>query len=237
MNTSTENPPPLPIIPPELRRDIPFGNLLEMLLKHPAHLIRGLHDGGAKIGARPIVLLSLTAILLLAAYGLVIGAFTGGPQLLAAPLKFSLGTLLSTLICLPSLFIFTCLTGANVTLRGLVGVLAAVLSLTALLLIGFAPVAWVFSQSTESVVFMGTLHLVFWLVAIGFGLRLLTLLLHTLGIAGKTHLRLWTLIFILVNLQMSTALRPLIGTSTTLLPQEKKFFLAHWLQNLDPATH
>ncbi len=138
MNTPAATQPPLPNLPPELQRHTPFGTLLEMLLKYPAHLIRGLHEG---TGARPIVLLSLTAILSLAAYGLVIGAFTGGQQLLAAPLKFSLGTLVSTLI------------------------------------------------------------------------------------------------FILVNLQMSTALRPLIGTSQQLFPQEKKFFLAHWLENIHAPAH
>jgi hypothetical protein len=31
---------------------------------------------------------------------------------------------------------------------------------------------------------------------------------------------------------MTTALRPLIGTSKTFLPTEKKFFLAHWGDNL-----
>jgi len=39
------------------------------------------------------------------------------------------------------------------------------------LLIGFAPVAWLFSQSTESLLLMGALHLVFWLIATYFGLR------------------------------------------------------------------
>jgi hypothetical protein len=29
-------------------------------------------------------------------------------------------------------------------------------------------------------------------------------------------------------LQMTTALRPLVGTSTTFFPAEKKFFIAHW---------
>jgi hypothetical protein len=31
---------------------------------------------------------------------------------------------------------------------------------------------------------------------------------------------------------MMTALRPLIGTSDTLLPQQKKFFIAHWVDCL-----
>jgi hypothetical protein len=36
------------------------------------------------------------------------------------------------------------------------------------------------------------------------------------------------IIFVLVMLQMSAALRPLLGTSENFLPQQKKFFLSHW---------
>jgi hypothetical protein len=32
----------------------------------------------------------------------------------------------------------------------------------------------------------------------------------------------------LVALQMSTALRPLLGRADTFLPTEKQFFLTHW---------
>jgi hypothetical protein len=35
-------------------------------------------------------------------------------------------------------------------------------------------------------------------------------------------------IFLLVAMQMTTALRPIIGTSENFLPKEKKFFLVHW---------
>jgi hypothetical protein len=31
---------------------------------------------------------------------------------------------------------------------------------------------------------------------------------------------------------MMTALRPLIGKSDTFFPQEKKFFIAHWIDSL-----
>jgi hypothetical protein len=37
---------------------------------------------------------------------------------------------------------------------------------------------------------------------------------------------------VLVMLQMTTAVRPLVGTSDTFLPKEKKFFLAHWLDSI-----
>ena len=45
-------------------------------------------------------------------------------------------------------------------------------------------------------------------------------------------LRTWVIIFVLVVLQMSAALRPLLGTSENFLPQQKKFFLSHWIQCL-----
>ena len=33
-------------------------------------------------------------------------------------------------------------------------------------------------------------------------------------------------------LQMGTALRPLVGTSERLLPDERRFFLVHWFETL-----
>ena len=45
----------------------------------------------------------------------------------------------------------------------------------------------------------------------------------------------WVVIFLLVCLQMTTALRPILGTSTTFFPAEKKFFLGHWGECLSQA--
>jgi hypothetical protein len=160
-------------------------------------------------------------------YGLVVGTFSGGDQLLAAPVKIAGGLLLSAVICLPSLYIFSCLSGARARLSEVCGLLVAFLALMTILLIGFAPVAWVFSQSTASVAAMGALHLLFWLIATGFGLRLLSRGFHHFG-ARDGLMRVWTVIFLLVALQMTTALRPLVGTAPTLLPATKQFFVAHW---------
>jgi hypothetical protein len=77
-------------------------------------------------------------------YGLIVGSFSGGQQIWAAPLKIATGMLVSGLICLPSLYIFSCLSGSPVRLVQAFGVLAGLPALSAILLIGFAPVAWVF---------------------------------------------------------------------------------------------
>jgi hypothetical protein len=176
-----------------------------------------------------VVLLSLI-------YGVVVGTFSNGTQLWAAPAKIAGGLLVSALICLPSLYIFTCLSGSQARLAEICGLLAGMLLLTSILLIGFAPVAWLFSQSTDSVAWMGTLHLAFWFIATLFGLRFLDHAFTDSQARAKAGLNTWMLIFVLVVLQMTTALRPIVGTASTFLPREKKFFLAYWGECLKPVV-
>ena len=243
-DSAPAHPPTPPALPPTRFAFVPMpagsgpGAALGALLKRPGSLIYQLHQprSGPLLGA----LLAAT-LACLGLYGLVIGSFSGGVQWWAAPAKLVGGTLLSAVICLPSLYIFTCLSGAEVRLRPLCGVLLATLCLNALLLTGFAPVAWVFSQSTDSVAFMGTLHLFFWFVSMLFALRLLSAQMDFVGSAEPGYLRLWFFIFLLVCLQMSTALRPFVGRSNTFLPTEKRFFLSHWGSSLSeepkPTPH
>jgi hypothetical protein len=241
MNTPTDpsNPQPTPGSgnPPtaaaSLAHDASLGTILDTLLKRPLVLIHTLCDSKP---SRHWLLLALVALPAFALYGLFVGSFSGGTQILAASAKVGGGALLSALICFPSLYIFACLTGAEVSLRSLAGMLFAMLTLTGLLLLGFAPVAWVFSQSTDSVAFIGTLHLLFWTVGIWFGLRLFRHMANVLRITERAHLHVWVAVFVLVCLQMTTALRPIIGTSDHWLPKEKKFFIAHWIENLSSGA-
>jgi hypothetical protein len=204
-------------------------SVIESLLKHPGRIIHELQHERA--GAVSLWLL-LFALMGMALYGVVVGTLSGGQQLWLAPAKLSLGTFFAMLICLPSLYIFSCLDGVEAPIRTIAGALFAAVCLNALLLIGFAPVGWIFSQSTDSVVLMGVLHLLFWAVGVVFALRLLRAVAGLLGTGGARHLRVWGGIFVLVCLQMTSALRPIIGTAETVLPREKKFFVAHWIDSL-----
>ena len=182
------NPPPLPSKQSKL-----FGNnfvfepmpdpenpisLLENLLKFPGRVVHELHQTRAAILTAWLLIFGIVGV---AIYGIVVGAQSGGAQLWIAPAKLGLGTLLSVLICLPSLYIFACLGGIDAQLRSVCGALFAAVCLSSILLIGFAPVAWIFSQSTDSIVFMGTLHLLFWVIGIRFGLRLIDAMARFLG--------------------------------------------------------
>lgn len=233
--TTPETTPPAPLPPPPDERFLlkplegpahPFA-VVEALLKHPGRILHELRGHRATAIGVALFLVTLPS---LAVYGVVAGSLTGGAQLFLAPAKILLGSVLCALICLPSLFIFLCLGGADAKLRTVAGELLAAVSLTALLLIGFAPVAWVFSQSTDSVALMAVLHLVFWAISLGFGLRLIG------RSSGSRTSRVWIAIYVVVCLQMITALRPVVGSSPTFLPTEKKFFLAHMVETLAPKT-
>jgi hypothetical protein len=223
--------PPSPDPPPEEREPI-TGPLsaIEAILRQPRRVLYHLRQLG--VGRLLAGMLGCVVCGSLV-YGLVVGSFSGGVQWWAAPLKVAIGLMLSAGICLPSLYIFACLGGSPARLVEIAGLVAGLLLLMTVLLVGFAPVAWVFAQSTESLVAMGALHFAFWFIATTFALRFLQAGLR--GREGRLGggIRVWTAIFVLVMLQMTTALRPILGTAETLLPTEKRFFVVHWLQCLD----
>lgn len=198
---------------------------VEALLRQPRRVMYQLRQPGAGRLVGSMLFVGLLCSLI---YGVVVGSFSMGTQLWAAPLKIAGGLLVCAVICLPSLYIFTCLSGSRAGLGEICGLLAGLVMLMTLLLLGFAPVAWLFSQSTSSVVWMGALHLLFWFIATVFGLRFLQGGFSHSQPRSAAGLNTWAIIFMLVMLQMTTALRPLVGKSTNFFPAEKKFFVSHW---------
>lgn len=225
-------------VAPPLSGELPLGSkaeeresirnpvtAIEAILRQPRRVMYQLRQPGAGglLGAMLLVVVVCSLI-----YGVVVGAFSMGTQLWAAPVKVAGGLLVATIICLPSLYIFTCLSGAQARLSEVCGLVLGLLMLMTILLIGFAPVAWLFSQSTNSAVSMGVLHLLFWFVATVFGLRFLGHAFSHAQARSRAGLNTWIVIFVLVVVQMTTALRPLVGTAKTFFPTEKKFFVSHW---------
>lgn len=203
----------------------------ETILRQPRRVMFHLFQPGETHLRRALLIIS---ILLVMVYGLVMGTFSGGQQYWAVPLKVAAGLLASAAICLPSLYIFSCLSGAHARLADVWGLLTGLLALMAILLTGFAPVALVFSTSTTSVAFMGFLHLMFWIIAVYFGVTFLKAGFGHLRANSDSGVNTWVFIFLLVMLQMTCMLRPLIGSSPDLVQfGEKKFFLVHWMQSMD----
>lgn len=249
-----ENTPANPSVPPPITnppqdpRRLPLGDnpedrqpidgfisVIESILRQPRRIMHQVRQQNPGMLILKLLLLAIACALI---YGLVVGTFSLKDQLWAAPLKIALGLLLAGFICMPSLYIFSALSGSQARLVEIIGLLAGLLGLSTLLLIGFAPVAWIFSQSTQYVPAMGAMHLAFWFISTCFGLRFLHGGFRHLGLKSTAGLKVWMIIFVLVSLQMTTALRPLIGTSDKFLPAltEKKFFLQHWADCMKSPT-
>ena len=209
---------------------VSVSSVTDALLKRPARIAHELLQGHSSRVRITLLGISVAGLLL---YGVVMGCFSAGPQLWAVPLKVLAGVLLSTVICLPSLYIFTALAGGRLTLGDVWGLLLASMALTALLLAGFAPVAWLFSQSTGTAVWMGWLHLLLWVAALGFGYRLLRSSIECTGGRLSRVLRIWAVVFLAVLFQMSTVLRPLVGPFEPLQVGAKRFFIQHWVECMD----
>lgn len=220
--------PDVPSVEPPLLENPDLKSLFEALLRRPLVLIHHLsiNPRGATL---KFALLTLGSLLL---FGFVLGCFAKHDQLWAAPLKVTIGLLISAIICFPSLCIFTTLAGARLGITQLAACLAGALALAGLLLLGFAPAVWIFAESTDSLGFMGFLALGSWFVAFTFAVRLLKAAVLATGGTQTTPLIIWSVIFLLVSLQMTTSLRPILGRSDKLLTQEKRFFLEHWAQQV-----
>lgn len=111
---------------------------IDAILRHPRRVMFQLQQPEAGKLIAVMLFVSIVSSLI---YGVVVGTFSGGQQLWIAPAKIAIGLMISSLICLPSLYIFTCLSGSQARLAEVCGLLAGMLMTMTILLIGFAPVA------------------------------------------------------------------------------------------------
>jgi len=226
--------PPLGSAPEEREPITNLISAIEAILRQPRRVMLQLRHPGS---GRLIGMMLFGVLVCSLIYGVVLGSFSMGDQLGAAPVKMAAGLLITGVICLPSLYIFACISGSRAGFGEICGLVAGLMMLMTLLLVGFAPVAWLFSQSTESIAWMGALHLAFWFIATCFGLKFLAQGFSYSQARSNAGLAIWIVIFGLVAVQMTTALRPFLGKANSFLPENKQFFLAHWSECLrTPGT-
>ena len=209
-------------------------DLFEALLRRPRDLAR-VFDGPAFRGILT-KLLGIASVSLLV-FGFVLGCFSRHEQLWLAPLKVLLGMLFAALICYPSLYVFSTLAGARFSPKSLLLCLTGSLALGGMLLLGLAPALWIFVESTSSFGFIGFLALLAWIVAMFFSLRFIKHCADASGKVSSGPVLVWSGLFLLVTLQLSTTLRPLLGRSDKWIQvEEKRFFLEHWMNTAGEST-
>lgn len=199
-----------------------LGDLNE-LLKQPVALIRRTHRGGAA----PVRLL-LGGLVCFALYGLAAGSLEGGASLALAAFKVPLIIIVTFLLCLPSLYVFGAMSGADWTGRRLLTVLSGFTATLGLMMVALLPISWLFSVSSRYLASAVWIHFFLWVLALAFGWRFLRVALRESGAQGGLFP--WLVLFLFVSLQVATVLRPVLiwdEGRTALFTEGKMFFLEH----------
>ena len=200
---------------------VPTGILgaFDELLKRPdAALSRA--DEGSSIGNSWRLLGG--AVLLWAVYGAGAGFFQGGSQIAVAALKAGLIVASGLALCVPSLYVLASLAGADLSPRRFLAIVTGFAGTLGLLLLALLPVGWLFSLSSNYLASAVWLHLLLWIVAIGFAARFLATALRR----SELVVALWVVLFSSVCFQVTTLMRPVLWrpVGTSLFDANTKLF-------------
>jgi len=140
---------------------------------------------------------------------------------------------MALLLCLPSLYVFSALSGARWSKQRLLATISGFAATLGLLLAALLPIAWLFSVSSRYLASAVWIHVLMWGISLLFGWRFLGRALHESGAGGGMFV--WLLLFALVSLQVATFVRPVLwrGADEPLFQQGKMFFLEHFDRVVD----
>lgn len=224
--------PPPPPAAPAPAPSLPIPDLL----KTPERLAQTIALGrGLREHAQHYLLSALAGY---GAFGLSVGLFGGTTAGVMAMGKVPLVALAAFALCMPSLYVFSCIGGTALSAAQLAVIGMACLAMTALLLAALAPVVWLFAMSTSAPGFMVVLALAAWAIGMLFTSRFVGHLRRVAPLRQTGGIRVWLLLLTLTAMQMITTLRPILqepraGWRTP----EKKFFVAHFLSCFDTQPH
>jgi len=191
-----------PLSAPQVPHPRTLAGVFNELLTRPLAFLDRTRNGGE---VSPLRLLAASA-LCYALYGAAAGFFQGGDQILVAALKAPLIIFFTLLLCLPSLYVFSAVAGAEWTRRNFTVLLAGFAATLALVLLALLPINWLFSTSSRQLGGAAFFQFVLWLLALGLAWRFLR---HGLLASGaRGGLIVWLLLFCVVSLQAATFLRP-----------------------------
>ena len=226
--TPSITPPPAPPhrIQPEAT------NIVSALLRNPRRISETIAE--RKQLLRSSGLLLAAGLACHAVFGIAIGLFGGWSIAAMDAVKMPLVALCSLLLCFPSLYVFTCVAGSPLSLSQAFVLGCSCLAMVGLILVGLAPVAWLFSVSTANLSFVTLLTFLIWLVAIGFAGRYVNKLSAHPLFERQTGINVWFLILMVVTLQMTTCMRPMLSSSEKgWWTAEKQFFLSHFASTFE----
>jgi len=190
--------------------------VIEEILRNRYHFFAEIRDHVDISGKLRSLLIS--SIAFLALYGAVMGSSHSVLQALSSAVKLPLLFLATLAVCAPTLYFLNVLYGSPQTLKQSVTLILTAITVTAVLLVAFAPIILFFILTTAHYQFFKLLNVTVFsisgILGVSFltqGMRLLAAEAHDTERARRRLMRMWVLVYAFVGSQMAWTLRPFVG--------------------------
>jgi hypothetical protein len=188
---------------------------------------------------KKIISLLICSSLFFAIYGAIIGSSSTGLQIVSSAIKLPALYLLTLIICLPALYFFEVLLGANCSFGQYLALLLASMSMISVMLFGFAPITLFFRLSVNDYQFFKLLNVGIFaltgLIGVSFFYRGMLFLNNqdSSKTKGRTDIvQAWLVLYGFVGSQMGWTLRPFFGDAEQpfqlFRKLESNFYLHIW---------
>ncbi|NJM98687.1 MAG: actin-binding WH2 domain-containing protein [Phormidesmis sp. RL_2_1] len=165
-----------------------------------------------------IVSLLIASSFFLAVYGAIIGAYSGGLQIISSAIKLPALYLIALIICLPTLYFFDILFGSQLGFKQYLTMALTSVSVISVLLFSFAPVVLFFLISVQGYDFFLLLNVLIMAITGAVGIRLFYQGMREI-VGPETNdqtlrhrlLKGWVILYGLVGSQLGWTLRPFFG--------------------------
>ena len=191
-------------------------SVIETILRNRHHFFFEIRDGlGLNEKLRAML---ISSILFLALYGAVLGSTHSLWQTLSSAFKLPLLFLATLIVTAPTLYFFNVLFGSNQSLTQNFALILTAITVTAVLLLSFAPIVVFFLLTTSNYQFFKLLNVMIFAICGTVGVVFLSQGMRIVSASGKEGagarrlvMWLWIIVYAFVGSQMAWTLRPFVG--------------------------
>ncbi len=191
--------------------------IIETILRNRTIFFQEIRDGirlNEKMRA-----MFVSSLIFFALYGAVMGSSHSLWQALSSSLKLPMMFLATLFICAPTLYFFNVLFGSNQSISQNVALILTAITVTAVLLLSFAPITLFFLLTTSQYQFFKLLNVgifsvsgIMGVIFLAQGMRIVSASGGRQGAAGRRMvLRLWMFLYAFVGSQLAWTIRPFFG--------------------------
>jgi hypothetical protein len=189
--------------------------VVETILRNRILFFQEIRDG-VRLGEKMRAML-ISSLVFMALYGAVMGSTHSLWQALSSAAKLPILFLATLFICAPTLYFFNVLFGSNQSLTQNVALILTAITVTAVLLLSFAPIILFFLLTTSQYQFFKLLNVGIFAISGVMGVVFLSQGMRIVAndaegdSARRNVLRLWMLLYAFVGSQLAWTIRPFIG--------------------------